>query len=209
MSPEAARTRDIAQGQRIDAILRAALTLFTEQGFQAARIADVARAAGVAKGTVYLYFDSKEALLKALIASHTAPPLEHVSALIENHEGSAEELLRKAIAMLRSEVLETDRRLVIRLVLTEGHRFPDIAAYYHDRVLRRGMAFMSAIVRRGVDRGEFHHDAPARFPQLVLAPLLLAVLWQELFAEHATLDTAAMLDAHVELLLLGMKAEKT
>lgn len=202
------RLRSAAAEERFETILKAALATFTEKGFTAARIEDVARAAGVAKGTVYLYVDSKEALLKALIGSLTAPPLGELESLVDGHRGSAEDLLRLTLATIRSEILETDRRLIVRLVLTEAHRFPEIAAYYHEHVVGRAMAFLGTIVRRGVEAGEFVDDAPARFPQLIIAPFLLAVVWQELFASLAPLDAAAMLDAHVDLLIAGMKATR-
>ena len=193
--------------ERMEAILRAAADVFTEKGFASARIEDVALRAGIAKGTVYLYFESKEALFKALIETLVAPSVGHMEELMRDDAIPSAELLRRVLRVVRGEILGTDRRRVVRLVITEGHRFPDIARLYHDKVIRRAMGLLRGIVERGIARGEFAHDELSRFPQLFAAPLVVAVVWQDLFKPRESLDADAMLDAHLGLMLRGLGAE--
>lgn len=192
---------------RMTTILDAAREVFIERGFAAARIEDVAARAGIAKGTVYLHFDSKEALFKALIASVVAPALGEMEAVMRDDAIRSSEILRRVLTVIRDDVLATERRQVLRLILTEGHRFPDIAAYYHEHVIARAMTLLRAIVARGIERGEFARDTLARFPQLFAAPLLLAVTWDALFEQFEHLDAGAMLDAHFDLMIHGLGAE--
>jgi AcrR family transcriptional regulator len=192
--------------QRTETILEAAREVFLAKGFAAARVEDVSARAGIAKGTIYLHFDSKEALFKALIASLVTPPLGHMELLLQDDGPPSAELLRRAVEIIRSEILQTERRFVLRLLMTEGHNFPDIAAFYHDAVVARAMRLLRGIVERGVARGEFASDTLARFPQLFAAPMLLAVMWEGLFGARDPLDVDGLLQAHLDLVLRGIEA---
>lgn len=196
----------MAPQDRSKAILEAALAVFIDKGFAAARIDDVAKRAGIAKGTVYLYFDGKEALFKELIRSVTAPPTKHLQALLRDDTRTSGELLAQALQILRREILGTERRFVLRLLLTEGQNFPEIAAFYHDEVVAKAMGLLRAIAERGVARGEFARDALARFPQLFAAPMLLAIIWEGLFGRRDPLDVDGLLAAHLDVLLHGLEA---
>jgi AcrR family transcriptional regulator len=186
--------------QRRQAILDAALTVFAERGYEAARLDDVAAHAGVAKGTLYLYFEDKEALFEALVRSAVSPILDTVANAANVPDLKTADLLDLAFAMFHKEVLGTKRRLLLRLIVSEGPRFPALAAFYHREVVSRGVKLMRAIAQRAVERGEFPTDAAARFPQLIFAPLLLAVIWDGLFAKIEPLDAAGLLRAHREAL---------
>lgn len=192
--------------KRTEEILGAAREVFIEKGFAAARVEDVAARAGVAKGTIYLHFESKEALFKALIQSTAEAPSHHMQALLDHEDLPSSELLRRALAILRDEVLGTDRRLVLWLVLTEGRNFPDVAAFYHDEVIERIVRLLRAIVERGLARGEFASDALARFPQLFTAPMLMAIVWEGLFGKRSPLDVDGLLQAHLDVMLHGIEA---
>ena len=196
----------MTQDQRVAAILNAARDVFLERGFAAARVEDVAKRAGIAKGTVYLHFESKDALFKALIASVAKAPIAHMEALLRDEATSSTDILRAMIGIIRREVLESDRRNILRLLMTEGPHFPDIAAYHHDAVVARAMALLRAIVERGVKRGEFANDGLARFPQLFAAPLLLAIVWEALFGAIDPLDVEGLLETHLDVMLNGIRA---
>jgi AcrR family transcriptional regulator len=198
------RAPTLSPQERRDAILSAARDTFIDKGFAAARIEDVAACAGIAKGTVYLHFDSKEALFKALIESIADAPMNRMQALLRDDVLSSAELLRRIVGTVRDEILKTERRHVLRLLLTEGHRFPEIAELHYERVVRRAMQLLRRIVARGIARGEFGRDALERFPQLFAAPLLLAVIWEGLFGARDPLDVDGLLDAHLDLLLHGL-----
>ena len=185
---------------RREAILAAALDEFSARGFAAARLDDVAHRAGVAKGTIYLYFRDKEALFQELIRSVIGP-------LIARFEASAaidlpaRVIAERIVDMFVREVYGTRRKDVIRLIIAEGPRFPKLAEFYYREVISRVLPVIRGRLMLAVERGELAHDALARFPQLLVAPALLAILWSSLFERFAPLDVRELMRAHVELLL--------
>jgi len=182
------------------AILAAALDEFSARGFAAARLDDVARRADVAKGTIYLHFKDKEALFQELVRTMLSPLVMTLEQLRASDVPIRIVLERFADLFVR-EIYGTRRRDVARLVITEGARFPSIAEFYYREVVDRGIAAMRAMIERAVARGEIGHAALARFPQLVVAPGLVAILWVGLFDRFAHLDVAGMMRAHIEILL--------
>lgn len=200
--PEAvpARNRKAEPAARREAILDAALTVFAESGFEAARLDDVAAKAGVAKGTLYLYFKDKEALFEEVVRGAASPIVERLGALAAAPELSMARMLEAMFELFEKEVLGTKRKLIIRLILAEGPRFPRIAEFYYRDVVGRILPMVAKIAQRAAERGELPNDAIARYPQLVAAPLLLAVIWDALFARIKPLDVADFLRAHRDVL---------
>ncbi len=194
------RARKVEPAARRQAILDAALHVFAERGFEAARLDDVAARAGVAKGTLYLYFRDKEALFEELVRGAVSPIIEAVSKAASAPDVPASAILETFFALFQKEVLGTKRKLLLRLIIAEGPRFPRVAEFYHREVVTRGIGLMRGVAERAVRRGEFGSDAAARFPQLIVAPLILAVVWDSLFARIDPLDVAGLLRAHRELL---------
>lgn len=194
------RPRSLPAEDRRKAILAAALAVFSEGGFAQARLDDVARKAGIAKGTVYLYFPTKEALFEALIRSAVSPVLSSLEALARVPDVPFAALLERLFGLFRAEILGTERRLVLRLLLSEGARFPEVAAFYHREVLSKGVGLLRQVARRAAERGELPSDAVARFPHLVMAPLLLSILWDGLFGRFEPLDVEGLLAAHRDVL---------
>lgn len=186
------------------AIRAAALDLFAQKGFSATRLDDVAAAAGVAKGTIYLYFPSKQDLLEAIVASTIGATLTQVEQAVAASPAPASELLRLMGRAMALGVQDPERRQVLHLVLSEGARFPRIAQFYHREIISRGMSLIRAIIAKGLGSGEFVSDEPARFPQLFIAPALVAAIWSVVFARIEPLDANAMMEAHVELLLRAL-----
>jgi AcrR family transcriptional regulator len=201
------RVRNDAERQAKErAILDAALDVFAERGFAEARLEDVATRAGVAKGTIYLYFPGKEALFEALIRTGIAAPIEAAGAEAAVLDLPFETFVRSLLARLRGLILETRRKEILRLVIAESGRFPALAGLYHGEVVSRGMALVRAAAERALSRGELTSDELSRFPQLVVAPGLVALLWSILFERIERLDVETMLEAHVALLMRAMKA---
>ena len=189
-----------AASARRAAILDAALHVFAEHGYESARLDEVAARAGVAKGTLYLYFKDKEDLFEAMVRSAVAPIMGKMGHLATAADVKAVDVLRMFYTLFQKEVLGTNRKLVLRLIMSEGPRFPRIAEFYYREVVSRGIAVMQAVARRAVETGEFSNDAAARFPQLIIAPLLMAVTWDGLFGKQHPLDMPKLLDAQLELL---------
>ena len=189
-----------SQRDRRAEILVAALDVFAEQGFAAARLDDVAAKAGVAKGTLYLHFASKQDLFEKLVSGEAAPVLGQLEGLVRHAHGPTVELVAALQAIFVREVLGTRRKDIVRLVISEGRRFPAIARFWHREVVSKGLAVLSALAERAVARGEIEGDALVRFPHLFMAPLLMAMVWDGLFSPFAPLDVPALLQAHRQVL---------
>jgi AcrR family transcriptional regulator len=185
---------------RRQAILDAALEEFTARGFAAARMDDVAVRAGVAKGTIYLYFRDKEALFQELVRTSLVPIVGGLK-IPDGVEVSVRVLLEAFADTLVREVLETRRGDLIRLVISEGGRFPQLAEFHYHEVIQRGIAAMRGLIGFGIARGEIKNPKLQEFPQLVIAPALVALIWQGMFAKFAPLDVRAMLQTYIDLLL--------
>jgi AcrR family transcriptional regulator len=198
----ARKSRDRRAGpeERQEAILRAALDVFSEHGFAAARLDDVAQRAGVAKGTLYLYFADKETLFERMLQSVAAPGLALLARLAAEETVPPAEALSALLAFFEKEVLGTPREKVIRLIVAEGPRFPRLAKFYYDEVVSKGIASIRAIAARE-KHGAFDAEALSRFPQLIFAPLLMSVIWRSLFSRFEPLDVSALLAAHKNILL--------
>jgi AcrR family transcriptional regulator len=192
--PRAAR-----QAERREAILAAALEEFSASGFAATRLDDIAKRAGVAKGTIYLYFRDKESLFQELVRAMLSPLVARLEA------APMADLPARAIAeaiadLFVREIFGTRRQDVIRLIIAEGARFPKLAEFYYHEVIERVVAAMRTVLKRAVARGELSSDALARFPQLLIAPALVTIVWNGLFDRFAPLDVRELMRAHIDLL---------
>jgi AcrR family transcriptional regulator len=185
---------------RREAILAAALDEFSARGFAAARLEDVARRAGVAKGTIYLHFANKEALFQELVRAMLGPLVATLDQL-QATDLPVRTVIERFVNLFVTEIYGTRRRDVVHLVISEGARFPKLAEFYYREVVERGMAAMRALLKRAIARGEIRHTGLARFPQLVVAPGLVAIIWRGLFDRFAPLDAADMMRAHIDILL--------
>jgi AcrR family transcriptional regulator len=197
--PQAPSSRAERAAERRTAIIDAALDEFIARGFTATRLDDVAKRAGVAKGTIYLHFKDKESMFEELIRTalvpligrlHSPPPIG----------GSVRDAIEGFASTFIREVAGTRRGDIVRLIVAEGPRFPAIADFYYREVVSRGLAAMQALIGLGVARGEIRQKDLARFPQILVAPVIVAVIWQSLFSNHAPLDATEMLRVHLDLI---------
>ncbi len=189
---------------RREAILAAALDEFSVRGFAAARLDDVARRAGVAKGTIYLHFRDKETLFEELVRSALGPLIASLEAA-PMAELPLRDFAERLIALFVREIYGTRRKDVLRLIITEGARFPQLAHIYYREVIKRALAALRAVVRRAIARGEIRSDALLHFPQLLVAPGLMAIIWDALFSRFEPLDVAALMRTHVGLLFKALE----
>ena len=187
-------------------LLDAALDVFAEKGFAAARMEDIAARAGAAKGTLYLYFPSKEAVFEALVRTLIIPNLDRAEAVAAAHAGPVAPLLRQAAPLLAGII--RDGRLVVlpRLLIGELHKFPELARFYKSTVADRALALIARLHRQGVEAGEFRPQDSEAVARLVVAPVLMMAVWRAVFAPHEAepFDPARVLDAHVDNLLRGL-----
>lgn len=197
VKPPANRAEKSAE--RRAAIVEAAMDEFIARGFAATRLDDVAKRAGVAKGTLYLYFKDKESMFEELIRTALVPLISRMTAL-PTITGPVRDAVERFAETFIREIVATRRGDIIRLIVSEGPRFPTIADFYFREVVSKGMAAMKALIQLAITRGEIRQRELGDFPQLVVAPAIVAVIWQSLFARHAPLDGLAMFKVHLDLI---------
>jgi AcrR family transcriptional regulator len=196
------KREQMAQARR-EAILEAALEEFLAKGFAAARIEDVAARAGVAKGTVYIGFRDKAELFAQAIRAEMAPVAERMAALIADPDSPPRQAIETMLLALGREAQTTRRGDVVRLILAETIRFPELTQSYRDEVVRPMAARLVALMQRARDRGDLRSAASAQFPQLLIAPILLSAVARDLLPTQATADLPAMIRAHLDTLFAG------
>ena len=192
--------RAAKSAERRNAILKAALDEFSERGFAAARLDDVARRAGVAKGTIYLYFKDKEALFQELVRFQIGPVVGALEAVLAS-DLPLKVIVDNALDIFVREIYGTHRKQVLRLIISEGPRFPALAEFYYREVLAHILKAVRARLARAVERGEIEGDELVRFPQLLGAPGIVAIVWSGLFDRFEPLDVRAMVRAYFDRLL--------
>ncbi len=193
------KKRSTATAKRRHAIVKAALEEFTKKGFAAARMDDIARRAGVAKGTIYLRFEDKEALFEAIIRQEISPLVNAAATGLESGE-SVRAFLDRTLMPLFSDPGRARRIAVLRLLIAEAVRFPKLPELYFRAVVEPGLKVFSRLARRAFEKGELSNIAPVRYPQLLLAPAIVGLLWSGLFDRFHPLDVEAMLRAHLDQL---------
>ncbi len=188
------------------ALIEAALRVFSRVGFAAAKMDDVADEAGVSKGTVYLYFESKEQLFEEVVKVTMVPLLDEGVASLVEPDKSATDRLKQHLKFFYSKILDSDRRNIMRLIMAEGPNFPHLAEFYHANVLSRGQALIQAIIEDGVARGEFRAMPKHGLMQNVVAGAIVAGTWKLVFDQFQPLDLDAYFETHIDLILNGLKA---
>ena len=188
------------------ALVDAALAVFSRVGYAAAKIDDVAEEAGVSKGTVYLYFDSKEQLFEGMVKSKMSPMLNNVASLAIDPDQSATDRLKQHLRFFYTKVLDTARRQLMRQIMSEGPNFPHLAEFYHANVLSRGQAMINSIIQQGIETGEFRNMAGHGLMHNVVAGALVAGIWKLVFDRFQPIELDSYFDTHVDLILNGLCA---
>jgi AcrR family transcriptional regulator len=193
---------------RPDEILDAALDEFIASGFDAARMDDIAARAGVTKGALYLYFEGKEAMLRALIEREVAPMVARLEALAEAPAPDPIELIRHAARMVSGALANPRLFAVPRLIVGISGRFPELAEFYRETVFARGRAVIAKLVQRGVELGQFRNVDPVAAARAMMGPIMVEVLWTHVLRGESELGRGqAWIDAQLDILLRGISAE--
>jgi AcrR family transcriptional regulator len=202
-APRWARRKDA----RPHEIIAAALSVFSEHGYAATRIEDIAVCAGVTKGTVYLYFKSKEDLFGAVIRETLTPAILSGEELLERYEGSTAALMREMASLVWERIGETGAGVIPKLILAEARKFPEIARLYYDTVVEPSRLLNHRIIERGIERGEFRTVDPQDYTSLLLAPAIFLLLWRHTFeyaVPHTALDPKQVLDTYVDMVIRAL-----
>lgn len=203
---QAAASRTGWKRRRHEQILAAAFEEFAEKGYAQARLDDVARRAGIAKGTIYLYFKDKEDLLRTVLHGLIQHVFEELESFVRTFSGSAEALVRSVLSRQYSEVVKNAKaRSMFRLLIAESHKFPQLSEIYFREVIAPGVTAMRLLMEKGVASGEFRQTKIADFPQILAGPAVLALVWILILGDREPLDLDAYMEAHYELLLYGLR----
>lgn len=206
MLPENKRKAMPAEERR-RAILDAALAVFSQKGFAGARIEDIARSAGVGKGTVYLYFSDKEALFRALVSADLGSVIQTARAFILDSDLPSRALVNMLYTMIDQEVLNAPKSDLLRLMITELSAFPSITEQYYRDLVEPGLALIRTILDRAEKRGELRSPSVLAVPQIVIAPALMSMLWNILFSRFGSFDTRAAFDFYLDALFVAVEGE--
>ena len=206
--PPAPRWRRRAEARPAE-ILDAALTVFSARGFAAAKLDDVAKEAGISKGTLYLYFDSKEALFEAMALELMRVPVVAQLETIAKAE-SASDALRQLIQFMTRMLDDPRRSALPKLIIAESAGFPELARIWLKTVIHPVRKRLVALIETGIASGEFRAVDPWETTKLVIAPFLLTVIWRKTFEhiDNRRFDSAALLRQHTEFLLRGLAADR-
>ena len=186
-------------------ITAAAFAAFAEKGFTATKVEEVARRAGVSKGLLYLYFKTQEELFKAVIRNVVTPRVDELTRTLDSSELSAEAFIRGPLLAFMQRLPGSPASVVIRLMISEAPKHPDLVDYYWDNVASRGLAALRQLLERGVEDGDFRESAVNELPQLLLAPVIMSIVWGIVFADRS-LDTDKLIATHVDMILAYIKA---
>ena len=190
-------------------LLDAALALFVEHGFAATRIEDVAARAGVSKGTLYLYYPSKEELLKEVIRHKVVNQIAEGMEVIGQFEGSSAELFALMLRLWWERIGETQAGGIVKLMMCEVRNFPEIAQFYVDEVIAPSNQMMAHMVQRGVASGEFRNVDVQKVVSALVGPLVFLALNKHSLGACSVghlLDANAVIDAQIDLALNGLLA---
>jgi len=206
-------TRQRRKEARPQELLDAALELFVEHGFAATRMEEVATLAGASKGTLYLYYPSKQELLKAVIRERLSNEIEAGALEVAQHRGSHADLLRNLLVHWWLRVFDSPASGVFKLIITEVRSFPDLAEYYFREVVEPGSQLIGGVLRRGVAAGEFRPvNVEAAVHSLVLPMVMLCLLKHSLGAcapVESLLDPRKFVHEHIDLVLSGLATPPT
>jgi AcrR family transcriptional regulator len=191
-------------------ICAAALEVFAEKGFAAARLDEIAKRAGVSKGTLYLYFKDKEELFRAVVRDTVAPNIEAVRAATLAADLPFDQVARLFLARFAEMTSRLPVGAVAKMVIGESRNFPELAKVWHDQVASRALAMLATLIQEAQDRGEVRPGDPRLHAFSLVGPMLMGVLWRETLepAGGAPLDLTALATQHADTVLDGLLTER-
>jgi AcrR family transcriptional regulator len=201
-------TRRRRKAERPQEILEAAFAEFSRNGYAMTTLDHIAERAGVTKGTIYVYFESKEHLFISVVRQLMKGPLDVLDEMFARHEGSTADLLREQFSFIYQHFVEDHRRReLVRMLIAEAARFPALADRYHQEIHVACQNSLMQVIQRGVDRGEIRHSAITKCPLVIIGPIAFVDLWMMMFEDRYPLDLKAYFEAHLDLVLNGLMAK--
>ena len=194
---------------RPDEVMDAALDLFMENGFAATRVGDIAKRAGLSKGAIYLYFDSKEAILKALIQRSIVPVVESSETLAQNMSGDPQMVIRMIVTLIADRMNDPRIFAIPRLVIAEAGNFPELAQMYRNEVIERGFQALERLLKQGVEQGIFRPMNTRLAIRNIAGPLVVHGLLSSAFKldSDTKVDPGDFVTSHLDILFNGLLVE--
>lgn len=188
-------------------ILEAALHLFTERGFKATRLEDVASRAGLSKASIYLYFKDKESLLAALVRATVGSNISLAGEMAAHHQGPVGPLLAQLLRLMAGRMRDTRMPDLIKLVISESRAHPEIGRFYLNNVIGKGLPLFQSLIARGIASGEFRPVDPALTAKCIVGPMLLGALWKSAFEPIGAepLDLEALASHNADLIIRALQ----
>lgn len=201
-SPKWRRRKDARPGE----IVQAAYRVFSEKGFAAAKLDDVAAEAGVSKGALYLYFETKQDIFAAVIGEAVGPNIGAVERMADAYSGPFADLIRMVIPRVAELASASRMGGVLKMVIAESGNFPEVARIWHDEVVARGLGLLTRLVERAQQRGEVRPGNPRNHAVSIMSPILVAVIFRETFASAGArlFDIPALMNQHLDTVLPGL-----
>ncbi len=188
-------------------LIQAALELFVERGFATTRLEDVAARAGVSKGTLYLYFESKEDLFKAVVRSNIIPVIAQAEQLIDRDTGSSAELLRRLVRGWWESVGNSPASGLPKLVMSEAGNFPELARWHYEEAIARADRALERVIQRGIEQGEFRPVDVEYTRRVMLAPIIMLSMWRHSFGacDPQPVDPERYIETYLDLIIAGLQ----
>ena len=193
-----------SQRRRRDDIVEAALKIFERDGYEAAKMIDIAKEAEVAKGTLYLYFENKSVLLEGVIQTAILPALEQIGGVAKVHTGSAQELLEHNIRIIAARQASPEMKLLIRLMISAPEQHSQLIKFFHTHVVQEGLELIRTALCEGVKSGEFRQDVADMDPLVLVGSHVYAPVWHNLFQEEGPLDIERLVEDNLKMIMSGL-----
>lgn len=197
--------RELQKEARRIAIIDAALDAFTQQGFTATKLDDVAERAGIGKGTIYLYFDSKENLFEEVVRQTLFPLRDAAEVYVANFTGSVSDLLSSHLSNFYAAMNNPRIPPLMAMISSEALRFPAIAAFFYEEIISKSYQMLRGIIQKGIETGEFRADADQLYLQLLTAPVLISVNWNLQFRQQAPIVIEDYSRMHIDFVLRALR----
>lgn len=193
-----------AKLRRRQDIIDAAIKLFDRDGFEAARMVDIAKEAEVAKGTIYLYFENKVALLEGVVDSVIVPTINVVGEAATLHPGSAKDALKEQMKITARRMASPGMKILLRLMISSQAKHPQISQFYYDNVIKKGLKLFEETLKRGVDSGEFRKNAAEMDPLVLVGSNVYMAVWKILFEDYAPLEIDKLISYQIDIFVNGL-----
>lgn len=207
MNTEQAQRWQRRKEARPSEIIRAALEVFVEHGYAASKLDDIACKAGISKGSLYRYFDSKADLFKEMVTHVVIPEIEKAESTVHEYQGEMSALITNMVQQWWQTVGETRIGGIPKLVISEAANFPELAEFYVDEVIKRGRKLVAGMIRKGIESGEFRDIEPEYAARILISPIVFAAIWKESLASYDdNYDVKQFLVMETEIFLRGISS---